>query len=689
VVPWAPMIRRALGLLVLVPGHTACASADRPAIDGPAARAATDEVRAFVRDGWHMPLEVHARGSSAAPEQRARDEALVVRQLGAVRETYDRAAFDFFTVAIDVSPDADEPSARVRGGAMEIVLPAPGQAPAEPLGADALLEALARGFDWKDVGRWWDGQPQDLLDQALARDLRKLEQLETELGLDDQRLELLAASVQARSAATEQELTLTPTEASFARAAQFRITFALHRLLNTLARWRAALLEPGFPRRAEVALVLLRARLLHEGHLGWFLTTVVGRRPTLAVWEEGWWHRRPLYTVLDAQADMDALELEPGQASIAAATSGAALVHGPHPTRGSVPAGAVRALLDMRLDGSLGGYFDDIDAAARDLGPASFAHSPLRDEALRALARVPASRALVEEKSFPAFTAWKELWDARLKNGFSFPLYHAIVGISTWLGDTRTTDRAPAVSDAQLHVLEERLRPGDIILVRQDGFLSNAFLPGFWPHAILWLGPQDAWTALHLSDGTALAADELVRRVLPQYTQGEHPARCIEAVSEGVVFSSVEHALGKDYVVILRPELPEAEVAAAIRRALTCFGRPYDFDFDFATDDRIVCSELVYRAYNPDLNFRVQVDAVAAHGERVPGLVQMVGRCTMPANEIARYALYMAGHPEPAPTIGYPGCRLKVVAVADRHEDGATLALDDRALDALRSTVDR
>ena len=61
-------------------------------------------------------------------------------------------------------------------------------------------------------------------------------------------------------------------------------------------------------------------------------------------------------------------------------------------------------------------------------------------------------------------------------------------------------------------------------------------------------------------------------------------------------------------------------------RAFHYAGRPYDFNFDFATDSELVCTELVYKAYESAAGFR---------GLTFP-LVEMLGRKVTPANEIAR-----------------------------------------------------
>ena len=48
--------------------------------------------------------------------------------------------------------------------------------------------------------------------------------------------------------------------------------------------------------------------------------------------------------------------------------------------------------------------------------------------------------------------------------------------------------------------------------------------------------------------------------------------------------------------------LSPEDLRDAIGRALSHRGKEYDFDFDFVTVDRLVCTELIFRTYDPVLD---------------------------------------------------------------------------------------
>lgn len=249
------------------------------------------------------------------------------------------------------------------------------------------------------------------------------------------------------------------------------------------------------------------------------------------------------------------------------------------------------------------------------------------------------------------------------------------------LGDTRVRRVGRYLIDEPLreHV-DQLMDPGDILLSRKNWYLSNVGLPGFWPHALLYLGAPSkleayfdvpevsVWLLEAGIDGGTLA--EAIALAHPDawavYQALDHgePHRVIEAVSEGVVVSTLGHCAG-DYFAALRPKLGKVAKAKAIWRAFQHYGRPYDFDFDFATDHAVVCTELVWRSYRPEQG-----------GQGVDFELQTIaGRTTLPAHAIAAH--YAA----------HPGESLEFVAFVDAREKEGRAFLSTE--EAFRGTVAR
>lgn len=131
-----------------------------------------------------------------------------------------------------------------------------------------------------------------------------------------------------------------------------------------------------------------------------------------------------------------------------------------------------------------------------------------------------------------------------------------------WIGDTRHISHFPWITwDVHEHKIDLNevmldavplLQPGDIVLHRDDGFLSNLFIGGAMIHAGLYVGGQ----------------------------------QLIEALSGGVVKRHVGHILLSDRACILRPRFPqhisrEKAVGEAIEWAEKIVGFPYDVLFRF------------------------------------------------------------------------------------------------------------
>ena len=234
---------------------------------------------------------------------------------------------------------------------------------------------------------------------------------------------------------------------------------------------------------------------------------------------------------------------------------------------------------------------------------------------------------------------------AQLVKDASFKAYFPIQkGISDWMGDVKVLRAEKSlISFDQIKAMPQRLEPGDVLLERREWYLSNIGLPGFWPHAALYVGTpaqrrdyfRDAEVAAWVkqqgfSDGSF---EKLLRfREPAAYTESlqpreeRHPSRVLEAIGEGVMFTSLEHSAYADSLAVLRPLRSKLEKAKAIVTAFHYSGRPYDFNFDFLTDDKLVCTELVYKAYEKS------VDRI---GLQLP-TVEVLGRLAMPANEIVK-----------------------------------------------------
>ncbi len=214
--------------------------------------------------------------------------------------------------------------------------------------------------------------------------------------------------------------------------------------------------------------------------------------------------------------------------------------------------------------------------------------------------------------------------------------------VAEWLGDTKVRHHENLISEEDLAGMARVTQPGDILVARHNWYLSNVGLPGFWPHALLWIGsPEELETYFDDPETHAilLATYGLgsLKEVLQAragaawlaYSQTDydgHALRIVEAISEGVVFSSMEHGAGADYVGVMRPVRTKSEKARAIVRAFERFGKPYDFNFDFVTDESLVCTELVYKAWH----LEPQTDGLDFQ------LIDVMGRKTLPANELVR-----------------------------------------------------
>ena len=183
--------------------------------------------------------------------------------------------------------------------------------------------------------------------------------------------------------------------------------------------------------------------------------------------------------------------------------------------------------------------------------------------------------------------------------------------------------------------LEKILQPGDVMITRHDFVASNLFLPGYWPHAALYIGSEDERKALDID----------IDKEIAERWSGE--VKTLEAQKDGVLFRSLNETLEVDEVIILRPDLSREELAKALSRICVHEGKGYNFDFDFFRSDQLVCTEVIYRAYDGlgDIKFN---------------LVERVGRLSLSAEDILDMAVQKRGFNVVA-AVGFEGCRTQVI----------------------------
>ena len=172
------------------------------------------------------------------------------------------------------------------------------------------------------------------------------------------------------------------------------------------------------------------------------------------------------------------------------------------------------------------------------------------------------------------------------------------------LASELTLPRPKKVTKSICNQVSQLAQPGDIFVTRHNRALTNLFLPGYWPHAALYIdedkiNTEPAWAKLHTT---------------------------FEALKDGVHFRVLEQTLNVDAFVILRPNFSDQEKQQAIHRVIQHAGKGYNFDFDFFRSDQLVCTEVIYRAYDGVNNQSIE-------------LKERMGKKTLSAEDLLDLAL--------------------------------------------------
>jgi len=197
----------------------------------------------------------------------------------------------------------------------------------------------------------------------------------------------------------------------------------------------------------------------------------------------------------------------------------------------------------------------------------------------------------------------------------------------------RVSDKPYAIQPVDLQPHISKLQPGDILLERRNWHITNAGIPGFWPHTALYTGSKDELNAFFkgLPQLEGKTFSEMLKEKFPGIYEGlqrfdkqGHEMRVLEAKRPGVVFFSLEESANCDYLAVLRTQCTKEEIYQVLLTSFTHYKKPYDFNFDFATEESMVCSEFVYKAFQ-------------STGKLPIPLEQVNGRGLIPPNSFAKY----------------------------------------------------
>jgi len=205
------------------------------------------------------------------------------------------------------------------------------------------------------------------------------------------------------------------------------------------------------------------------------------------------------------------------------------------------------------------------------------------------------------------------------------------------------------VTPEVLAIIAQQLEPGDILVTRHRYALTNFFLPGTWPHAALYVGTPEQ-------------REQSGIKVPPPTEHRWRQNKCtLEALRDGVLFRELSSTLSVDAFVVVRVQASPGAIRSAIERVVKHEGKMYNFDFDFFTSDRLVCTEVVYRAYD------------GVEGFHLP-LIERAGRHTLTAEDILDLAIdtdmfniiATFGYPHENPVFSYGDEAQKVVEASYR-----------------------
>lgn len=150
--------------------------------------------------------------------------------------------------------------------------------------------------------------------------------------------------------------------------------------------------------------------------------------------------------------------------------------------------------------------------------------------------------------------------------------------------------------------LKSILKPMDIANSRIRNKVSSFVIPGFWTHNAIWIGTEDDLKDLGIWDHP---------KIKPYQKKIRGGASFLEADKPGVRLATIPFFLRNlDDVSIMRhkgliKKRDKKFIRERILIAIGHVGKQYDFNFDFAYGDKIICSDVIHFSF-PNIDFKIK-----------------------------------------------------------------------------------
>lgn len=140
----------------------------------------------------------------------------------------------------------------------------------------------------------------------------------------------------------------------------------------------------------------------------------------------------------------------------------------------------------------------------------------------------------------------------------------------------------------------EVLQPGDLLIEKTAGAVTDKLIPGHFGHVALYLGTPAQVSDLRLSNGQLLVDTDLYKKYAKRLALGK---TILDVIRPGVQLEDLSNWKISDLAVLRTVNYPPRLIADAIMQSLTYLKTKYDFAFDVNTRSIVMCSELPYQSF--------------------------------------------------------------------------------------------